>query len=106
MVRFEKDAAPPVNAFWSVTMYDPASFFVPNALNRYAISSWMPLKRNANGSVELYLQHESPGRDKEANWLPAPAGEFNVTLRMYWPKDQPPSIIDGSWKPPAVARVQ
>jgi hypothetical protein len=106
VVRFEKDAAPPVNAFWSVTMYDPASFFVPNALNRYAISSWMPLKRNADGSVELYLQHESPGRDKEANWLPAPAGEFNVTLRMYWPKDQPPSIIDGSWKPPAVARVQ
>jgi hypothetical protein len=65
----------------------------------------MPLKRNSDGSIDLYLQQDSPGKDKEANWLPAPAGEFNVTLRMYWPNDKNPSIIDGSWKPPAVTRV-
>ena len=104
-LHFDKALGPPVNAFWSVTMYDAQSFFVDNAINRYAISSWMPFKRNSDGSVDLYLQHDSPGKDKEANWLPAAAGDFNVTLRMYWPKDKSPSIIDGSWKPPAVTRV-
>jgi hypothetical protein len=104
-LHFDKDLTPPVNAFWSVTMYDDQSFFVDNPINRYAIGGWMPLKRNSDGSIDLYLQHDSPGKDKEGNWLPAAAGDFNVTLRMYWPKDQPPSIIDGSWKPPAVTRV-
>ena len=107
VIRFEKDSAPPVNAFWSVTMYDPNSFFVPNSINRYAVSSWMPLRKNADGSIEIYVQSESPGKEKEANWLPAPAsGPFNMTMRMYWPKEQAPSIIDGSWKPPAVTKVK
>jgi len=104
-LHFDNGLTPPVNAFWSVTMYDAQSFFVDNAINRYAISGWMPLKRNSDGSVDLYLQHDSPGNDKGANWLPAAAGNFNVTLRMYWPKDQSPSIIDGSWKPSAVTRA-
>jgi hypothetical protein len=104
-LHFEKDLTPPVNAFWSVTMYDPQSFFVDNAIKRYAISSWMPLQKNPDGSLDIYVQHESPGAEKEVNWLPAPDGGFNLTLRMYWPKDQSPSIIDGSWKPPAVTKV-
>jgi hypothetical protein len=107
VIRFEKDATPPVQAFWSITMYDANSFFVPNAINRYAVSSWMPLRKNADGSTEIYVQADSPGADKESNWLPAPAsGEFNVTLRMYWPKETAPSIVDGSWKPPAITKVQ
>jgi hypothetical protein len=105
MLHFDKGLTPPVNAFWSVTMYDAQSFFVENAANRYAISSWMPVKRNSDGSIDLYLQHDSPGKDKEANWLPAAEGDFNLTLRMYWPKDKNPSIIDGSWKPSAVTRM-
>jgi hypothetical protein len=105
-LHFDKGLTPPVNAFWSVTMYDAQSFFVDNAINRYAIGSWVPLKRNSDGSIDLYLQQDSPGNDKTANWLPAPAGDFNVTLRMYWPNDKKPSIIDGSWEPPSVTRVQ
>jgi hypothetical protein len=107
LIRFEKDATPPVQAFWSITMYDANSFFVPNPINRHAVSSWMPLRKNADGSTEIYVQADSPGADKESNWLPAPAsGEFNVTLRMYWPKETAPSIVDGSWKPPAITKVQ
>jgi len=106
VIHFDKGATPPVNAFWSVTMYNPDSFFVANPLNRYAISSWMPLKKNKDGSLDLYVQHDSPGKDKEANWLPASDKDFNVTLRMYWPVEKAPSIIDGSWKPPAVKQVQ
>jgi hypothetical protein len=79
---------------------------VGNPINRYAISSWMPLKKNADGSLDLYVQYESPGKDKESNWLPAPAGSFNVTMRMYWPTEHAPSIIDGSWKPPALTKAQ
>jgi hypothetical protein len=105
VLHFDAGLTPPVNAFWSVTMYDPQSFFVENTINRYAISSWMPLKRNDDGSLDLYVQHDSPGADKEANWLPAPSGGFNMTLRMYWPKKGKPSIIDGSWKPPAVIKA-
>ncbi len=104
-LHFDQGLSPPVNAFWSVTLYAPQSYFVANPLNRYAISSWMPLKHNADGSLDLYIQHDSPGQDLEANWLPAAAGDFNITLRMYWPKDQNPSIIDGSWKPPGVIRL-
>ena len=105
VLHFEPRMTPPVNAFWSVTMYDPQSFFVDNPINRYAISSWMPLKRSTDGSLDIYIQCESPGKSKEANWLPSPDGGFNVTLRMYWPNDQSPSILDGSWKPPAVRKV-
>jgi hypothetical protein len=105
VIRFERDATPPVRAFWSITMYDANSFFVPNPIDRHALSSWMPLAKNADGSLELYVQAASPGKDKESNWLPAPSGPFNLTMRMYWPNETPPSIMDGSWKPPAVTRV-
>jgi hypothetical protein len=106
VIHFDKGALPPVHAFWSITMYNPDSFFVANPLNRYAISSWMPLKKNKDGSLDLYVQHDSPGKDKENNWLPANDKDFNVTLRMYWPNEKAPSIIDGSWKPPAVKVAQ
>jgi hypothetical protein len=104
VLHFDKGLTPPVNAFWSLTLYDTESFFAENPIHRYAISSWMPLKTGSDGSVDLYVQHDSPGKDSEANWLPAPEGGFNLTLRMYWPKDAPPSILDGSWTPPAVKR--
>ncbi len=106
VIHFAKDATPPVHAFWSITMYDPDSFFVANPIDRYAIGSWMPLKKNADGSLDLYVQHESPGKDQESNWLPAPAGGFNVTMRLYWPTEHARSIIDGSWKPPALTKAQ
>ena len=102
VMHFPKGQTPPVNAFWSITMYDAAYFFVDNPLNRYTVSPRNDLKYNPDGSLNIYVQNESPGKDKEANWLPAPKGEFVLMLRMYWPKDKAPSIIDGTWKPPAV----
>jgi hypothetical protein len=103
ILHFDKGQTPPVNAFWSVTLYGADSFFVDNKLNRYAISSWMPLRHNSDGSIDIYIQHDSPGKDREVNWLPAPSeNSFNLTLRMYWPKETPPSFLDGTWKPPAV----
>jgi len=86
-------------------MYNADSSFVANPINRYALSSWMPLKKNADGSIDLFVQHESPGKDKEGNWLPAAEGDFNMTLRMYWPDEKAPSITDGSWRPPAPTQV-
>jgi hypothetical protein len=105
-LHFTAGATPPVNAFWSVTMYDAQSYFIANPINRQAISSWMPLQLNADGSLDIIIQHDSPGSDWQANWLPAPAGAFNMTMRMYWPKDTKPSIIDGSWSPPPVKLVE
>jgi hypothetical protein len=102
VLHFDKGGLPPVNAFWSITMYDAASFLAANTINRYNIAGWMPLKYNPDGSLDVYLQHDSPGSQKESNWLPAPEGPFNVTLRMYWPKE---SVLDGSWKPPAIQKV-
>jgi DNA sulfur modification protein DndE len=94
-----KKDLPPVNAFWSLTMYNADFFFVDNPLNRYTLSQRNELKENADGSIDLYLQKDSPGKDKESNWLPAPEGKFNLMLRLYWPKE---SFLDGTWKPPAV----
>jgi hypothetical protein len=94
---------PPVSAFWSVTLYDPEGFQVPNSLNRFAVSSWMPFKHNADGSLDIYFQNENPGKDKEANWLPAPKGAFNLTMRLYAPKSD---ALTGKWNPPPVMRVQ
>jgi hypothetical protein len=106
-VTFAKGETPPVNAFWSITMYmiDQGWWFVPNPLNKFTVSLRDNPKFNDDGSLTLYFQNESPGKDKEANWLPAPKGPFIPMLRMYWPKDTAPSIIDGSWKPPAVVKV-
>ena len=105
VLRFEQGRMPPVKGFWSLTMYDPDFFFVPNPLNRYSLSQRDTFVTNADGSVDLYLQAESPGADKEANWLPAPKGKFIPMLRLYWPQDAPPSILDGSWTPPALKRA-
>ncbi len=106
VMRFDKGEMPPVDAFWSLTMYDAEYFFVANKLNRYTLSSRNKFKTNPDGSTDLYLQKDSPGKGKESNWLPAPEGKFILMLRLYWPKEMPPSIIDGSWKPPAVMKVQ
>jgi hypothetical protein len=101
-MRFEKGQTPPVDGFWSLTMYDKDYFFVDNPLNRYTLSQRNKLKPNADGSVTLYLQADSPGKDKESNWLPAPKDEFILMLRLYWPKEKSPSLLDGSWKIPEV----
>jgi hypothetical protein len=105
VMRFEKGQMPPVKGFWSLTMYDPDFFFVPNPINRYNLSQRNAFVTNPDGSVDLYLQSESPGPDKEPNWLPAPKGKFIPMLRLYWPTETPPTILDGSWKPPAVRRA-
>ena len=81
-IHFDKGATPPVNAFWSITLYDSDGFQVGNVLNRFAVSGWMPFSTNADGSLDLYFQNESPGKDKESNWLPAPKGDFNLTMRF------------------------
>ncbi len=106
-LTFAKGEEPPVHGFWSITMYeiDHGWWFVPNALNKFTVSPRDHLVANADGSVTLYLQHESPGADKEANWLPAPEGAFLPMLRMYWPTDSAPSILDGSWMPPQIVKV-
>ena len=101
-LHFEKGATPPVDAFWSVTLYDTGGFQVANALNRFAVSSWMPFKYNVDGSLDLYFQNESPGSDKEANWLPAPKGPFNLTMRLYGPRSE---ALTGKWNPPPVTRA-
>ena len=93
---------PPVNAFWSVTLYDAEGYQVANSLNRFAVSSWMPFKYNPDGSLDLYFQNESPGADKEANWLPAPKGPFNLTMRLYAPKTD---ALTGKWNPPPIAKA-
>jgi hypothetical protein len=103
VLHFDKGVTPPANAFWSVTLYDAAGFQVANPLNRFNLSSWMPLKYNADGSLDLYFQNESPGAEREANWLPAPHGAFNLLMRLYAPKSD---ALTGKWNPPAVARGQ
>lgn len=106
VMRFPKGQLPPVDGFWSLTMYDKDYFFVPNPLNRYSISARQHLKPNADGSTDLYIQHENPGPDKESNWLPAPKDKFILMMRLYWPKESTPSLINGSWKIPAVKAVE
>jgi hypothetical protein len=102
-IHFDKGATPPVNAFWSVTLYDSDGFQVANSLNRFAVSSWMPFKYNPDGSLDLYFQNESPGADKEVNWLPAPKGAFNLTMRLYAPKSE---ALTGKWSPPPITKNQ
>jgi hypothetical protein len=107
-LTFAAGEFPPVNAFWSVTMYDgKTQLLIENPINRYLINSPMlpNLKKNADGSLTLYIQKDSPGKDKEANWLPAPNGEIYLVMRLYWPKTEAPSILpagEGTWQPPAV----
>ncbi len=107
-LTFPKGGLPPVNAFWSVTMYDGRTqLLIENPIGRYLVNSPMlpHMKRGADGSLTLYLQKDSPGKAKEANWLPAPDGPIYLVMRLYWPREQPPSILppgDGTWKPPGV----
>jgi hypothetical protein len=111
-LTFAKDSLPPVNAFWSVTMYDgKTQFLIDNPINRYLINSPMlpNLKKNPDGSLTLYIQKDSPGKPKESNWLPAPNGPIYLVMRLYWPKETPPSILpvgEGTWQPPAVQQGQ
>jgi hypothetical protein len=106
VMHFPKGQMPPVNGFWSLTMYNSEYFFYGNQLNRYTLSARDDLKKNVDGAVDLYVQHESPGADKESNWLPAPADKFVLMLRLYWPKETPPSILDGTWKIPGVTKAE
>jgi len=103
VVHFPTGQLPPVNAFWSLTMYNSKQFFVQNPINRYAIGDRDKLKFNDDGSLTINIQHESPGKEKESNWLPAPKDSFNVFMRLYWPKKE---IVDGAWKMPGVERVK
>ena len=102
-IHFDKGQTPPVNAFWSVTLYDAEGFQIANSLNRFAVSSWMPFKYNADGSLDLLMQNESPGADMVSNWLPAPKGEFNLTMRLYSPQSD---ALTGKWSPPPVMKIQ
>lgn len=106
VMHFDKGQLPPVNGFWSLTMYDKEFFFVENPLDRYELSQRNEFISNADGSIDFYIQHNNPGKEKEANWLPAPKNDFILMLRLYWPKEESPSILDGTWKPPAVKLVK
>jgi hypothetical protein len=105
VMHFDKGQTPPADGFWSLTMYDDKYFFVDNPLNRYTLSSRFDFKYNVDGSLDLYLQNENPGPEKESNWLPAPNGRFILMLRLYWPKEHTPSIINGTWKIPPVKQT-
>lgn len=102
MLHFPPGQRPPVNAFWSLTLYNARQAFVPNPLDRYAIGDRDPLALGDDGSLTLYIQQESPGPHKESNWLPAPPDSFNLVLRLYWPGER---ILDGSWEMPPLERV-
>jgi hypothetical protein len=102
VMHFDADSLPPVDAFWSVTMYDAEGFQAANPINRFAIGDRDPLRFNPDGSLDLHIQHDNPGGDKEANWLPAPEGPLGVTMRLYSPR---PAVLDGSWAPPPVRRI-
>jgi hypothetical protein len=110
-LTFPAGQLPPVNAFWSLTMYDgKTQLLIENPINRYLINSPMlpTMKTNADGSLTFYIQNKSPGADKESNWLPAPNGPIYLVLRLYWPKAEPPSILppgEGTWQPPDIKRV-
>ncbi len=102
IIHFEKGQTPPVNAFWSITMYGPDELLVANTINRYAIGDREKLKFNQDGSLDIYIQHETPGKEKVSNWLPAGKDAFSITMRLYWPKD---AFMSGNWKIPPVKAV-
>jgi len=111
-LTFPDGQFPPVNAFWSVTMYDgKTQLLIKNLINRYIINSPMlpNMKKNADGSLTLYIQKDSPGADKKSNWLPAPNDLIYLVMRLYWPKTEAPSILppgEGTWKPPGIVKVK
>jgi hypothetical protein len=99
VLRFPAGQQPPVAAFWSVTLYDQQGFQVANALNRFAIGDRDGMTRGSDDALEIVIQHEDPGAERRSNWLPSPAGPFNLTMRLYEPLA---AAIDGRWSPPAV----
>jgi hypothetical protein len=103
VIHFAKGALPPVNEFWSVTLYDLQGYPVPNPTNRYTLGDRSNLKPNADGSLDIYLQSESPGADNESNWLPTPAQPFSLDARLYSPRR---TAIDGTWAMPPVEKVK
>jgi hypothetical protein len=104
ILHFNKEELPPVDAFWSLTMYDEQGFQVANPIDRFAIGDRDELKYNSDGSLDIYIQNENPGADKESNWLPSPpSGTLGATMRLYAPKVQ---ALDGRWNPPAIKRVE
>jgi hypothetical protein len=111
-LTFPAGQTPPVNAFWSVTMYDgKTQLLIKNPINRYLINSPMEpnMKKNDDGSLTLYIQKDTPGKDKESNWLPAPDGPIYLVMRLYWPKKEPPSVLpagEGTWKPPGIVKAK
>jgi len=102
VIHFDKGKFPPAKAFWSISLYNDKQYFTANELNRFAIGNRDNLKTNPDGSLDIYIQHDSPGADKESNWLPAPQENFNLVLRLYSPEN---AVLDGSWVPPAVQKV-
>jgi hypothetical protein len=103
VLHFDKERLPPVDAFWSVTMYDSEGFLVPNPMNRFAVGDRDSLRYNSDGSLDIYIQSASPGADKEANWLPGPkSGAIGVTMRLYAPRS---TVLDGQWNPPPIKSV-
>lgn len=101
VLKFAAGQLPPADAFWSLTMYDMQGFACANDLNRFAVTSWMPLVKNDDGSLEIYIQNEDPGTAQQANWLPAPKGPMNVTMRLYAPRAE---VLNGDWVPPAISK--
>src|SRR5262245_49027127 len=101
VLHFDKGTLTPADAFWSVTRYDKDGFQVANPLNRFAIGDRDKLRSNGDGSLDIYIQNESPGPDKESNWLPAPMSDFNLAMRLYSPQRQ---VSDGTWTPPPVKK--
>jgi hypothetical protein len=109
VLHFAKAEKPPVNAFWSLTMYDAESYLVPNPINRYALGDRSGMKAGDDGSLTIYIHKEVPSADKKSNWLPAPDGPIFLVMRLYWPKETPPSILppgEGTWRPPPIEVAQ
>jgi hypothetical protein len=103
VLHFPSGGLPPVRAFWSITAYDQDGYLIANELDRYALGDRDPLKFNADGSLDLYVQAEAPAEELRTNWLPVPAqGPFRITARLYWPEQ---SILDGAWRMPGLRRV-
>jgi hypothetical protein len=100
-LHFDANQTPPVRAFWSVTMYSEDGYFIANPVSRFAIGDRDPLKFNVDGSLDIYIQRDAPEGEKDANWLPAPSAKFNLSLRMYWPKEE---VLAKKWTPPAVVQ--
>jgi hypothetical protein len=105
VLHFNKGEMPPVDGFWSLTMYNAKYFFVDNQLNRYNVSQRNKFATNADGSTDIYIQADSPGKPRESNWLPAPKDDFVLMMRLYWPKEKDPTILNGSWKVPGVKKI-